>query len=404
MPIAKLTDLAIRKLKPSGDQREEFWDESFTGGSFGVRMSKTGRKSFVLLFRTNGRLRRMTLGIYPHLSLADARKKANQILGRVAQGEDPAQEKAGIRKSETFAELGSSYLERHAKVKKSPKSIKEDERILQTYLIPKWGQRKFITIRKKDVLVLLEKIAYKSGARGKPAPVMANRVLALASKIFNFAIEKDIAPDTFVNPCMRLKPLGKETTRERVLSDDEIRRLWKELEKHREPTASIYRLILLTAQRPGEVKQMRWDQIDEEVWTIPAEATKNKKGEHKVPLSSQALEILETLKTGESEWVFPSADGHLEWLQKMSQRLQKNCGFKFRPHDLRRTAATKMSQLGVDQMIIAKILNHAWADRHITAVYDRWHKLPEMRQALERWAAHLQQILTEEAAKVVKIR
>ena len=148
MPTAKLTDLAIRKLKPSGDQREEFWDKSFTGGSVGVRMSKTGRKSFVLLFRTNGRLRRMTLGIYPHLSLADARKKAHQILGRVAQGEDPAQEKARIRKSETFQELGSSYLERHAKVNKSPRSIKEDERILRTYLIPKWGQRKFITIRK----------------------------------------------------------------------------------------------------------------------------------------------------------------------------------------------------------------------------------------------------------------
>jgi len=402
MPIAKLTDLAIRKLKPSGDQREEFWDKSFTGGSFGVRMSKTGRKSFVLLFRTNGRLRRMTLGLYPHLSLADARKKAHQILGRVAKGEDPAQEKAKISKSETFEELGSSYLERHAKVNKSPKSVREDERILKTYLIPKWGQRKFVTIRKKDVLVLLEKIAFKSGANGKPAPVMANRVLALASKIFNFVIEKDIAPDTFVNPCLRVKPLGKETTRERVLSDDEIRRLWMELEKHREPTASIYRLILLTAQRPGEVKQMRWDQIDEDVWTIPAEATKNKKGEHKVPLSEGALKVLEKLQ--ETEWVFPSGDGHLEWLQKMNQRVQKGCGFEFRSHDLRRTAATKMSQLGVDQMIIAKILNHAWADRHVTAVYDRWHKLPEMKQALERWAAHLQQILTEEPAKVVKIR
>jgi len=148
---------------------------------------------------------------------------------------------------------------------------------------------------------------------------------------------------------------------------------------------------------------MRWDQMDDDVWTIPAEATKNKKGEHKVPLSASALKVLEKLK--EAEWVFPSADGGpLRWLQTMNQRVQKGCGFEFRPHDLRRTAATKMSQLGIDQMIIAKILNHAWADRHITAVYDRWHKLPEMRQALERWAAHLQQILTEEAAKVVKIR
>ena len=404
MPKIRLTDLAVKKLKPSSEKREEFWDEGFTGASFGVRMSKAGRKSFVLMFRADGQQRRMTLGIYPHLSLAEARQRAQEVLGRVAKGEDPAQEKAGIRNSETFAELGGQYVERHAKVNKSPRSIQEDQRILNTYLVPKWGQRKFITIHKKDVLALLEKIAYKAGARGKPAPVMANRVLALASKIFNFAIEKDIAVDNFVNPCIRVKPPGEEKSRDRVLSDDEIRKLWGELEKHREPTASIYRLILLTAQRPGEVEQMRWDQIEDEVWTIPAEATKNKKGKHKVPLSSKALEILEKLTGRESEWVFPSArGGHLRWLQTMNKRVQKGCGFHFRPHDLRRTAATKMSQLGIDQMIIAKILNHAWADRHITAVYDRWHKLPEMHQALERWGAHLQQILTEEAAKVVKI-
>jgi len=153
---------------------------------------------------------------------------------------------------------------------------------------------------------------------------------------------------------------------------------------------------------------MRWCDIDgENIWTIPATETKNHR-EHKVPLSSHALAVIERLRslTGNGEFVFAApTGGHIRWLQKMSQRIQKSTGFNFRPHDLRRTCATNLSKLGVDDVTIATILNHSWPLRHMTAVYNRWERLPEMSRALERWGERLERMVTgRESAKVVKIR
>ena len=226
---------------------------------------------------------------------------------------------------------------------------------------------------------------------------MANRVKALTSTIFNFALRNALAPETFANPCTHVELPARERSRDRVLSDDEIRTLWKDLENRVEPTAFIYRLILLLGQRPGETKAMRWSDINgENIWTIPATETKNKR-EHKVPLSPQALAITEGLRpfTGDSEFVFASPSGpHIRWLQKMSERIQKNTGFHFRPHDLRRTCATNLSKLGTDDVTIARILNHSWPLRHMTSVYNRWDKLPEMGLALQRWGERLEQMVT----------
>ena len=390
MPTAKLTDRLLKNLKTEGTV-QEFWDQSFPG-SFGVRIMKSGRKTFMFLYRTDGRRRRMKLGVYPALSLAQARSHAFKLLGAVQRGEDPAEERRQERQAGTFEELAELYLERHAKPNKKPASIKEDTRILNTYLLPVWGRRKFRTITRSDVIRLLDDIQFK-----RQAPVMANRVKALTSTVFNFALRKALVPETFANPCTHVALPARETSRDRVLSDHEIRALWKELENRMEPTASIYRLILLMGQRPGETKAMRWRDLDDEnIWTIPATETKNKR-EHKVPLSSQALAIIEGLHplTGDSEFVFASPrGGHIRWLQKMSQRIQKKTGFHFRPHDLRRTCATNLSKLGTDDVTIARILNHSWPFRHMTAVYNRWEKLPEMGRALQRWGERLEDLIT----------
>jgi len=396
-----LTDRLLKALKTE-ETLEEFWDQSFPG-SFGVRVMKGGRKTFVLMYRTGGRRRRMKLGTYPVLSLAEARRDAFGVLGAVERGEDPAEKRKQDRNAGTFEELAQLYLEMHARPHKKAASIKEDTRILTTYLLPAWGRRTFQSITRSDVIRLLDEIKFKRGA-----PVMANRVKALASTIFNFAGRKALVPETFANPCTNVEQPTKEKSRDRVLSDDEIKALWGDLENRAEPTASIYRLVLLTGQRPGEVKAMRWPDIDgENIWTIPATETKNHR-EHKVPLSSHALAVIERLRslTGDAEFVFAApGGGHIRWLQKMSQRIQKNTGFNFRPHDLRRTCATNLSKLGVDDVTIAKILNHSWPLRHMTAVYNRWERLPEMRQALERWGERLERMVTgRESAKVVKIR
>ena len=127
-----------------------------------------------------------------------------------------------------------------------------------------------------------------------------------------------------------------------------------------------------------------------------------------MPLSSNALAIIEQLRplTGEAEFVFAAPNGgHIRWLQKMSQRIQKNVGFKFRPHDLRRTCATNLSKLGVDDVTIARILNHSWPLRHMTAVYNRWERLPEMSRALERWGTQVERLVTgKSVARVVKFK
>ncbi len=401
MPTARLTDRFLRNLKTEKKQ-EDFWDETFPG-TFGVRGTDRGSKTFILRYRFGGRRRRLTLGRYQVLSLAKARRMALDLLGEANGGEDPSEKRQQEKNAGTFEELAQLYLEMHARPHKKPASIKEDTRILDTYLLPAWDRRKFQSITRSDVICLLDEVKFK-----RKAPVMANRVKALVSTIFNFAARKALVPENFANPCANVEQPTKEKSRDRVLSDDEIKALWDDLENRVEPTASIYRLILLTGQRPGEVKAMRWSSIDSEnIWTIPPTETKNKR-EHKVPLSSHALAIIERIRplTGDGEFVFAApGGGHIRWLQKMSLRIQKQTGFNVRPNDLRRTCATNLSKLGVDDVTIARILNHSWPLRHMTAVYNRWERLPEMSRALERWGAKLEGIVTGKGAtKVVTFK
>ena len=391
MPTVRLTDRLLRNLKTEKKQ-EDFWEEKFPG-TFGVRVTDRGSKTFILRYRFGGRRRRLTLGRYQVLSLATARRMALDLLGEANEGEDPSEKRQQEKNAGTFEELAQLYLEMHARPHKKPASIKEDTRILNAYLLPAWGRRKFQSITRSDVIRLLDEIKFKRGA-----PVMANRVKALASTIFNFAAKKALVPETFANPCTNVEQPTKEKSRDRVLSDDEIKALLKDLESRAEPTASIYRLVLLTGQRPGEVKAMRWCDIDgENIWTIPATETKNHR-EHKVPLSSHVVAVIERLRSlsGDSEFVFAApSGGHIKWLQKMSQRIQKNVGFNFRPHDLRRTCATNLSKLGVDDVTIATILNHSWPLRQMTAIYNRWDRLPEMKRALERWGVQVGRIASD---------
>jgi integrase len=401
MPKITLTDKTVKALKTEQAQ-EDFFDADFgiKGGSFGVRLTKEGKKTFFCLYRVRGRLKRKSLGVYPKTGLAEARDDAiKEMKG------DAKEERTGC----TFEKLTEEYITRYAEKKKRPRSVAEDKRIIKAYL-GEWKNARFMEIRKRDVLRLLEKV--EKGRGDKPAPVMRNRVQALLSTMFNFALRADIAPETWANPC-RLIEANKEKSRERVLGDEEIKKIWEVLTARKDASSRAYLLILATGQRGGEVRAMRWDRIDKEgVWTIPPEMSKNGK-EHRVPLSTQALRILDTLKpiTGEGEWVFPNAalgrskaEGHVRWFGKKNSRLQKALGFHFTPHDLRRTAATKMSEIGIPDTTIARILNRVWATKNITAsVYNRHSHLPEMKVALERWGARLDQIVQGKAAKVVRI-
>lgn len=406
MARVRLTDRMLRTLKTKRTQ-EEFYDEGFAGGSFLVRITQRGRRTFCFAYKRGRRNIRVSLGTYPALSLADARRMAQEMAAQVAQGRDPAEEKrrrqlAQIAEdAQTFAVLAKDYMQRHATPKKRESSVIEDQRIIDTYLLPVWRHTPYRSIKKADVAALLDSIAIQ-----RKAPVMANRVHALISTILNFAVKKGLLPDDYPNPCRNIDK-HKEQSRDRVLSDDEVRKLWKALERFPEPKATIYRLILATCQRGGEVKQMQWKQIEDGIWTIPAEVTKNGK-EQQLPLPSAVQEWVKQLKplAGKSKFVFPARakSGHVTWMQKANKRLRKASGLEFTPHDLRRTGATNLARLGVDDVIIAKILNHKWADRQVTSIYNRDSRLPEVKVALERWGERLQQVVTGKKGKVVQMR
>ncbi len=399
----KFTDVGIKALKPK-DKRYVAWKDN--GNGFGVRVSPKGNKSFIFFYRFNDRPRMMTLGSYPEMSLQKAgvaHAKAREKLGK---GEDPGIEAVKQRRADRLSPkvkmLVEEYLERWAKPHK--RSWKEDERILKKEIVPAIGHLKVNAVKKRDIIAILD------GIIDRGAPIQANRTLAVIRKMFNFAVQRDIIE---IPPCYGLKAPSKEKQRDRVLSDGEIKHFWNNLDTA--PINLVTRLALkfqlVTAQRKAEVVTAHWNDIQGDVWTIPAEKAKNGFA-HTVPLSAIALEILEESKklSHGKGYIFPaSRKGPLSHIgfTTLDHALRKNLNHlgiteRFTPHDLRRTAATKMAEKGVLRLTISKILNHA--EQSVTAVYDRYTYMSEKRAALNKWAAKLKQIITGKKAKVVNIR
>jgi len=387
MPRLNFTVRTIEAIRPSESNCQvDYWDESEPG--FGLRVSRAGRKSWIVMYRFNNRLRRLTLGTYPHLSLAEARRCALAALHNAANGIDAASQKKFKRQAETVAELAQEYLERHAKVSK--KSWQEDERIIDLDVLPVWKNCKAKEIGRRDIMQLLDRIVDRG------SPIMANRTLALVRKMFNFGIQRGVV-DT--NPCQVIPAPGNEHRRDRVLTPDELRIVWAAIEKERVLIGSLFKLYLLTAQRGAEIRSMAWADLDLETnwWTIPAEKAKNGLT-HRVPLSPQARSVIDCLLIDRksSPWVFPSPKNsavNIENIQKAVQRIRSSTPKDWTGHDLRRTAASYMTGMGISRLVVSKILNHA--EQGITAVYDRHSYDTEKRQALEAWGRKLEEILIE---------
>lgn len=390
-----LTDRAVKALKPAPG-RYEVWDEDTPG--FGVRVAPSGLKTWILRYRSRGRKRRLKLGNLPSVSLADARRHARQALASVSLGSDPARAKQESQDAPTFGFLADVYLERHA-IKK--RTGDQDRRMIEREFLPKWRTTKAADIRRADVIALLDDIATGRGKRrrkGRPAPIQANRVLALLRKIYNFGIQRALVES---NPCHLVPQPGVPRRRSRVLSEDEIRGLWAGLEQQPAVLAGAVKFMLLTAQRRGEVLRLRWEDIrkqgDEQWWTIPPEHAKNGLA-HRVPLSPQATAVIEQMRllAPSSAWVFAGrlkAGGYVKNVELAIDRAREQEGIAhFTPHDLRRTAASLMTGLGIPRLTVKKILNHA--DNDVTAIYDRHGYDAEKRSALVTWGARVAAITT----------
>lgn len=386
-----LTARAIERMRPPAKGRVELWDAVLPG--LGLRVTENGAKSFMVMSRFRGKLVRYTIDSYPKCSLADARTEARDVIQMMARGEDPrerrrqreAREEAG-----TFKAVANDFLERSAK---QTRTHYETARIVKTELLPTWEDVPIEQIRRADVVALLDEIV------DRDAPVMANRTLGVISRIFSWALDRGLVD---AHPCARLKKPGRETKRERVYSDDEIRKLWPAWEEIGFPYGVLFRFLLVTAQRRGEAAEMRRADVNVEgkSWAMPT--TKAGHG-HEVPLTALALQILAEAhkKEGEpteGELIFTTTGkGAVNGFSKAVRRARKLSGVAdFRPHDLRRTAATNMARLGIPKVTISRVLNHA--EGGVTSIYARHSYGEEKRDALERWAVRLEQILKEKNA------
>ena len=390
----RLTDKGVAALKPKA-QRYEAWEDGRTG--LGVRVSPQGRKTWVYMYRFDGKARRMGLGTYPTVGLASARVKHAKAKALLDKGIDPGAQQVARnqaeRSAETVADLIEEYLEKWARPRK--RSAHEDERQLRKDVLPVWGKRKAKDITRRDVITLLDAIAERG------SPIQANRTLAVIRKMFNFAISRDIVDAT---PVAMVKAPAKENQRDRVLSADEIRTLWTGLDAS--PMSGgvklALKLQLATAQRKGEIAGAALSEFDDDVWTIPANRSKNGQS-HRVPLSPLAQDLIKQAcaVNGDSPWLFPapSCDRPIRphSINHALYRAVPDIGLEnVTPHDLRRTAASGMTALGVPRLTVSKILNHV--ETGVTAVYDRHGYDNEKRHALEAWASRLEEIVSGKPA------
>jgi integrase len=398
MPQVKINARNAPTLPAPPQGNIEYFDIILPG--FGLRVSSQGRRTWFARFRIRGRKGKgsMSLGTINDLDLADARDRAKDAFAVARKGLDPADPIRKERHAETFKELGERYIEDYAKKRK--RSWQADERIIKRELNPAIGNMKALAVKRADIRQILR------GILDRDAPIMANRTRELARMIFSWAIDEEIGGVEH-NPCDGIKQPAEENSRDRVLSADEIATLWRALTKP--PGGMPYRcalalkLQLVTIQRKGEIVGAEWTEIDEreKVWTIPAAKAKNGLA-HRVPLSDTAIEILKQIKkfSRGSRWLFPSPAGDRPMAARAINhaviRTLHKMGLKnVRPHDLRRTGASHMTSIGIPRFNLGKVLNHV--ERGSTKVYDRHSYDREKRQALDAWAARLEEIVAGNA-------
>jgi hypothetical protein len=243
----KLTDRRVQNLKPNGCTTI-VWDT--VQRWLGLRIQPTGHKSWVVVYRHNRKPRWLT---FPLVPVRAAREKAAEVMLAVLRGQDPAPER-NFAAPQNFSTLAQRYVEEHAKLKN--KSWKHASKLVQRYLIPSWGELSIDAITRTDVRRVIGTIQ---------APMLANQVRLAASAIFTWAVSQDIVPH---NPCRGIEG-NPAQSRERILSDAEVKMFWPLLEGN---AGRALKILLLTGQRPGEVARMRHEHIKDGWWELPGKA------------------------------------------------------------------------------------------------------------------------------------
>lgn len=369
---------AIDALKPQA-KRYEVHDLLCPG--FSIRVFPTGRKVFSLKYRYGLKQRRLVLGVYPRTTLVQARDRAIEALRFVDEGTDPAARRRQL--GSRVEQICEDFIRQYARPRN--RSWKEAERILKREFVAVHGQRDIRDVKRADILELMD------GAIERGAAYQANRIHANLRKLFNWCVERGIVE---ASPVAGIRPQTREQARDRVLNDDEIRAVLKSYAQEPYPYGMFVPLLLATAQRRGEVSNMRWSQIDLEakVWVIPADLAKNGRP-HVVPLNDFAIRTLQALpRFADCDWVFTTTRrGPINGFSKALRQIHTLSQTRdWRFHDLRRTAASGMARLGIAPHVVEKVLNHiSGTISGVAAVYNRYGYDGERREALDKWGEFL---------------
>lgn len=364
-----------------------------------VRVSPNGKKTFQFRYRFIGVPRRMRLGCYPDTSLKEARERLRGARELLDNGVDPlVYEKSQVTRvqaASTVKELCQKWVADYAEPRR--RRWHDLENMLKKDVYRQIGEILLVDVSRLMVSELALQPIVKRGS-----PVQANKVLTLLKQIFNYGLELGYLE---TNPCAVLTKRsvgGREVSRNRVLNDQEIQAVWCGLD---DTDISLYvklaiKILIVTAQRRGEITRARWEHIDFEgnTWFIPEEHSKNGSS-HRVPLSPLALDLFAQLKSISvvGEWVMPSSMGENKPMSEraisraVNRHVEEIGVEKWVPHDLRRTAATKMNEVGVQPHVVEKILNHKMVG--VMAVYNRYDYWPECVSAMDLWSNVLARIL-----------
>jgi integrase len=416
--MARFTDKTIDALKP----QDRITDKRETDG-FGIRVLPSGVKTWFYIYRFEGKRRFMNLGHYPAITLSEARTMHRSALSQVEKGLDPLAAAEELKQERKRTPMLSDLIDEYIRIYAKPKlkSWEKIEKSLKRVFVPVLGKKKITDINRRDVKAILNEVALR-------APVMANRLHAYIVAMFAWAEDQG---ELEINSLAGMKrPGGTEDPRQRKLSDEEIKTLWKALDapdlNMTDEIKRAIKLVLVTAQRPGEVIGMHTEEIDGHWWTIPASRAKNGLA-HRVYLTQTALSLLGgtsgkgyIFKTAGKEdlpmtelamntairrhllWPLKDAKGNPLYNKDGKPATENRLGVDhLTPHDLRRTAATGISNLDFVDEHVDALLNHKKAGIKRVYILNKYDK--EKQMMLEAWERKLTSIITGKESKVISI-
>lgn len=386
MPKVKLTKPVVDGLAP-GAKDAVYWDAALPG--FGIKVTPTGRKVFIALYRTRGgnsRLRKYTIGPYGRLTLHQARDAAQRVFAARLDGRDPASEKLEARRREVvdrIDDLVRAYTEQHLSKLRGGRDVRLR---LEREIVLRWRARSIHDIKRRDIGELITEVALQR------TPYSATKLLKSIKHFFTWCMGRGLLESS---PAFGVVGPWRAKTRDRVLDDDELARVIRAARVMGGAFGNVVEFLALTGQRREEVNRMTWDEVDLDarVWVLPAVRAKNGR-KHIIQLSREAVAVIER-QPRIGPYVFSPTQRPFHRFGHHKPRLDELCGVHgWVIHDLRRTCVSGMARLGVAPHIADKILNHqSGTISGVAAVYQRHDFLAERREALERWGEHVSKLI-----------